>query len=387
MRWAPTFAAFWSLGFRPFYWLASCFAAISVPLWALQATGWLPVPYLSGAIWHAHEMVFGYTSAVIVGFLFTAGRNWSGRPTPTGAPLAMLAALWLAGRILVLTPFHWPAAVVNVAFPIAAAIGLASALVPARNHRNYVFIAVLFLLGVASGAIHGQQLGLWEAPAWVGLQVSLDLIVLVIVTVAGRVVPMFTNNASVGSKATGRAWIEHAAIGSVVVLLLSDVFRVPLMAQASLAGVAAGVHGLRFLLWKPWSTLRFPLLWVLHGGYAWIVAHLALRSLAAATGTVLPSLATHALTVGAIGMLTLGMMVRSSRGHTARPLVPSTVDTASFALVAAAAVVRVAGGLLWPAAHSETVWISAVCWSLAMGGFAWTYWPILSRPRLDGRPG
>ena len=116
---APRFA-FWELGFRPFYLLASVFAALSIPLWALQFSGVLGHAYLAGPIWHAHEMLFGFALAVIVGFLFTAGRNWTDQATPRGLALAALAALWLAARVLVLTPFGWAAAAANVAFPLAA---------------------------------------------------------------------------------------------------------------------------------------------------------------------------------------------------------------------------------------------------------------------------
>src|SRR5437879_5897751 len=117
--------ALWDLGFRPFYLLASVFAALSIPLWALQFSGILGHTYLAGPLWHAHEMVFGFTLAVIVGFLFTAGRNWSGQPTPVGLPLATLAALWVAGRVLVLSAFAWTVAVVNAALPLACASVLA----------------------------------------------------------------------------------------------------------------------------------------------------------------------------------------------------------------------------------------------------------------------
>src|SRR5688500_20097641 len=100
---APRYAV-WALGFRPFFLLASAFAALSISVWALQFAGWLGVPYLYGPIWHAHEMLFGFVLAVMVGFLLTAGRNWSNRPTLTGVPLAALAGLWIAARVLVLTP-------------------------------------------------------------------------------------------------------------------------------------------------------------------------------------------------------------------------------------------------------------------------------------------
>jgi uncharacterized protein involved in response to NO len=90
--------ALWNLGFRPFYLLASLFSALSVLVWAAQYSGFLPSAYLQGPLWHGHEMLFGFTIAVIAGFLLTAVRAWTGLPTPTGVPLMALAGLWvLAG--------------------------------------------------------------------------------------------------------------------------------------------------------------------------------------------------------------------------------------------------------------------------------------------------
>ena len=144
----PHRLALWDLGFRPFYLLGALFAALSVPLWALQFSGVIAQPWLRGPLWHAHEMVFGYTLAIVVGFLFTAGRNWSGQPTPTGPALMALAALWLAGRVLVLTPFGVAAAAANVAFPLLAAWGLWRALHAGGNRRNYFFVGLLALMGL-----------------------------------------------------------------------------------------------------------------------------------------------------------------------------------------------------------------------------------------------
>ena len=120
----PKGYALWALGFRPFYLFAAVFSALSIALWALQFSGLIALPYLRGPVWHAHEMLFGYTLAIIVGFLFTAGQNWTGQPTPKGGALAALVALWLAGRVMVLTPWGAAAALVNVAFPLAAAAGI-----------------------------------------------------------------------------------------------------------------------------------------------------------------------------------------------------------------------------------------------------------------------
>lgn len=159
----PAFAL-WRLGFRPFYLLAAGFSALSVALWAAQYAGLLRHAYLGGPTWHAHEMLFGYTLAVVTGFLFTAVRNWTGKSTPTGAPLAGLAALWLAGRVLVLTPWSIAAAVVNVAFPLGVAAGIAVPLWRARSRRNYFFVGLLLLLAAALACIHLAALGVLAVP-------------------------------------------------------------------------------------------------------------------------------------------------------------------------------------------------------------------------------
>lgn len=382
----PPGFALWQLGFRPFYLLASTFAALSIGLWAAQFAGALPSPYLSGPLWHAHEMVFGFTLAVIVGFLFTAGRNWSGRPTPTGAPLAALALLWLAGRVLVLTPFGWAAALVNAAFPFAAAIALAIPFWASRNRRNYFFVGLLSLMGAANLAIHLSQLGVVELPAWLGVQVALDVVLFVMAVMGGRVIPMFTNNGVPGAGAQRDPRTERAALGTTLALLAADLLHVQGAWLAALALVCAVAHGGRWILWKPWRIWRTPLVWVLHAAYAWIPLHLALRA-AAELGWVAGGIATHALTVGAIGGLVIGMMTRTARGHTARALRADRVDVACYALVLLAAVVRVATPLVVPAWTMQAIVASAVLWSGGFALYALHYGPMLVRPRVDGKPG
>lgn len=383
---APLGFALWQLGFRPFFLLGSGFAALSTALWAAQFAGWLPRPYLSGSLWHAHEMLFGFTLAVMVGFLFTAGRNWSNQPTPTGWPLAALALLWLAGRVLVLTPFGWAAAIVNAAFPLAAAAALAVPLWAARNRLNYFFVGLLVLLGAANLGIHLSQLGVWDWPAWLGVQIALDMVLFIVAVMAGRVIPMFTNNGVPGAGAVRHAMLDKAALASVLALLAADLLRLHGGALAAVALCGATAHALRWAFWKPWKTGRTPLVWVLHAAYAWIPLHLALRA-AAELGWIQASVATHALTVGAVGGLIIGMMTRTARGHTARPLHADRFDTACYALVLAAALVRVGLPLAAPAWAMQAVVGSAALWSAGFGLFALRYWPVLSRARLDGKAG
>jgi len=381
----PRFAL-WALGFRPFYLLASLYAALSVPLWTLQFSGLLDHAWLQGPVWHAHEMLFGFALAVIVGFLFTAGRNWTGQPTPTGATLGALAALWVAARVLVLTPYAAAAALANVAFPLAAAVALAIPFVRARNRRNYFFVGLLVLMSAAAGGVHAAHAGWLALPAWAGVRLGLDIVLFILSVMGGRVIPMFTNNGVPGAAATRHALVERAALGLVLVLTAADatgLHGAPLALVAALAGIA---HGVRWMLWRPWKTRAVPLVWVLHLAYAWVPVHLALRA-AAELGAAPASLATHALTVGAIGGLVIGMMTRTARGHTARPLRADRADTACYALVLSACVVRVAIPLLVPTLTLPAIQGSALLWSAGFALYALRYWPVLTRARLDGRPG
>lgn len=385
-RVAPRFAL-WNLGFRPFYLLASVFSALAVPVWVAQYAGWLPgSAYLQGALWHGHEMLFGYTLAVIAGFLLTAVRNWTNRPTPTGGWLAALALLWVAGRVLVLTPFGVAAALVNAAFPVAVAVGIGIPLAQSGNRRNYFFVALLALLGAVILAAHLSYLGILARPPQASLQAGLDVVLFVMTVMGGRVIPMFTNNGVPGTQARRVPWVEKLALASVLVLLCADLLQWPAPWIAWIAAVGALAHGARLALWESWRTLRTPLVWILHAAYAWIVIHLALRALAGA-GLVAEPLALHALTIGAIGGLTIGMMTRTARGHTGRPLRADGFELACYLLVQLAAVTRVFGAMLVPGAYLATVVASAGLWSAAFAIYAFRYWPVLSRPRLDGMPG
>lgn len=378
--------ALWELGFRPFYLLASGFSTLSIALWGMQFSGLLEHAYLQGPLWHAHEMLFGFALAVVVGFLFTAGRNWTGQPTPTGAWLAALAALWVAGRLLVLTPFAWTAALVNTAFPVAAAVALAIPFVRAGNRRNYFFVGLLLLMALGQLGVHLSVLGVVQAPGWAGIGLALDVMLFVLAVMGGRVIPMFTNNGVADARASRHPLLEKLALGLVLLILVADLAHLNGPWLVLLAWAAAAAHMARLLLWQPWKTLRAPLVWVLHMAYAWIPVHLALRG-GAELNWVPVSAATHALTAGAIGCMVMGMMTRTALGHTGRSLIAGRAEISCYALVGLAALVRVATPLVAPSLLIHGVVVSSMLWSCGFGLYALRYWPILSRARSDGRPG
>ena len=378
--------ALWNLGFRPFYLAGAVYASAAVLVWVLQYAAVLPAGPIRGAAWHAHEMLFGFTLAIIAGFLFTAVRNWTQRPTPSGAALAALVALWAAGRVLAFTPFALAAGALTALFALAVAIAIARPLVAAGNRRNYFFVALLAGLAAAAMLFHLAGAGLVAWPAFASLRAGLDIVLFVVAVVAGRVIPMFTNNGVPGAGAERRAWLERASLAALLAVLAADLLALDGIGLAALAAAAAVLHAGRLALWKPWRTFSAPLVWSLHAAYAWIAVHLVLRALAAMEWVPAP-LATHALTIGVIGGMTLAMMTRTARGHSGRPLIAGAAETGCYLLVHAAALARVALPFAMPQAYAATVVVSGLCWSFAYLLYAVAYWPVLTRPRIDGKPG
>ena len=329
-------------------------------------------------LWHAHEMLFGYAFAVIAGFLLTAVRVWTGRPTPTGVPLAGIAALWVAARLI--APFSLAfSSFFDVLFAAAVAWGIGRPLVASGNRRNWFFIPLVLALG--AGSLAFQR---WPQ---LGVAIGLDVVLFVMAVMGGRVIPAFTNSGIPGGAGARRQpLLEKASLGALLLLLIFDVLGLPGSISGVIALLAAALHAARLALWAPLKTLRTPILWILHASYAWIAVHLALRGLAA-FDLVPAALATHALTVGAIGGLTIGMMTRTARGHTARPLKVGNAELAAYALVQAAAVARSLAPLVFPAAYGALIAVSAALWFAAFAVFTVVYIPILTRPRLDGQPG
>lgn len=387
--------ALWALGFRPFYLAAALFGTVAVPLWVLVHEGVIAVP-LPGVLWHAHEMLFGFVVAVIVGFLFTAGRNWTGLPTPTGSALAALVALWLAGRIAVASGTGSVAAVVDSAFLPTVAVVLGRLLWRAKSRRNYFVVVLLALLSVANGVFHLAQLGLVAWNPLAPLHFALGLVVVLESVIAGRVIPGFTASALRGVLLRQSPRVDRWAIalGAVALAVWAVSSELPaavseplaVFIAAPLALVAAALHLVRWVGWNFWATCKTPLLWILHLAYLWIPVGLGLLA-AAQWGWVPRSAGVHALAIGATGGLIIGMITRTALGHTGRLLLAGGVETTAYALVQLAAVARVITVLAVPTAAIAGIYVAAFAWSLAFALYLFRYAPYLWQVRVDGRPG
>jgi uncharacterized protein involved in response to NO len=377
-------------GFRPFFLLAAVFAVAFLPLWLATYTGQLDLAaYWSAATWHGHEMVFGFTMAVVAGFLLTAVGNWTRMETATGWVLGGLCALWVVGRLAVLGAGWlppWLIAAADLLFIPALAVAVGRPLVRTKNRRNFVFIGLMVLLFGANLAMHLSGLGVtsgWERPA---LLFSLDVIVLIVLIIGGRVIPMFTRNATAW-QVESHPWVERVVFASVVASLVLQLVA----ATYWLAGVVALIAGVaifaRMTHWATNKTLDKPILWVLHLGHAWIAVGFLMRAASLVWPEVSASMATHALTIGAIGMLTLGMMARVALGHTGRGLRVSRPIAWAFVAMSLAALARTVLPIVLPGHYVDLMIASGVLWVIAFAIFFVVYLPILVGPRADGRPG
>ncbi|MDP6705592.1 MAG: NnrS family protein [Alphaproteobacteria bacterium] len=380
-------------GFRVFFLLGPAYAVLAMAFWFLWLAELAPMAQGAPALWHGHEMVFGYALAAMAGFLLTASPNWTGAKALSGTPLAMLALVWLAGRLAMwLSP--WLPGLLVAALDLAFIPALLAALVGqwfgAKSKKHLVFVPILTLIWLGNLILHLDLVGIDGADASAGLRLSILVLVLTIVLIGGRVVPAFTRSALAGrDKAPpipSRPHIDRAAIALTVVAIVIDALgpETPYAAAAFLA--AAALNAIRFAAWCWWRTWHDPLLWILHAGYAWIVFGLALMGLAAA-GLVEGGAALHSLTVGAVGTMTTAIMSRAILGHSGRPLRAAGPTVAAYLLILSAGLLRVLPELVWSPAPSSTLALAALAWVAGFAVFTAVHLPMLLRPRADGRAG
>jgi uncharacterized protein involved in response to NO len=375
-------------GFRPLFLAAASWSAIALTLWICMLLGDLSLPSRFDPLaWHVHEMLFGFVIAGIGGFLLTAIPNWTQRKPVAGAPLVALVVLWALGRLACLTSAWlpvWLTPVVDLAFPIALEIVAARELIAAGNKRNYPLLLPLVVLAVANLLMHLQALDV-AVPAGIGWRLGVATVMVLLSVIGGRIVPAFTGNWLSAQGITslpppvGRT--DRVALGVLHSSLLVWVFLPDTAWVGVLLLAAAAINLWRLVRWRGYSTTREPLLVILHVGYAWLVAGVALLGLALLWSEVPLAAALHALTAGAIGTMILAVMTRATLGHTGRSLHADAATLAIYALISLAAMLRIAAS--WPlASMSDLLMASAVCWIGAFLLFVFRYGPMLLARRI-----
>jgi uncharacterized protein involved in response to NO len=340
------------LGFRVFFALAGLSAIILIVIWNSIFKGTLTTGhYFTDNYWHAHEMLLGYSVAVITGFLLTAVKNWTGKPTLTGDKLAGLALLWLYGRIL---PFYaglLPDALIaalDFAFLPVLAYQISKPIIQAKQLKNLIFVGLLLLLTLGNGLIHAEILGLCQNTAWTGIQLVVGTIIILILILAGRVFPFFVERGLHGTLIIRNPLLDALSIGSAVAVFALQLWTISGTLLALTAIFAVIVNSARLAGWYVQRIWYVPLLWILYTGYGWIILGFVLTALSAYSWI----LVSNAMAIG-------------------------------FILINLAALLRVVLPLALPNWYNLIIYGSSLCWLAAFSLFMFVYAPILTSPRID----
>jgi uncharacterized protein involved in response to NO len=387
---AWTGPAILTYGFRPFFFGAALWAALSMALWVPMLGGWIVLPTAFDPVsWHAHEFLFGYLTAVVAGFLLTAVPNWTGRLPIVGWRLGALAALWVAGRVAVAGSLYLPAlavALIDLAMPVALGAVITREIVAGKNWRNLIVLAMLAVLALGNAVFHWEAARGAYAAQGFGLRIGLAAGLMMLAVIGGRIVPSFTRN-----------WLVRQAAGKLPAPPMQPLDKIALLAllgalilwvalPGSLATalallLAGGLHLLRLARWAGMRTGAEPLVLVLHLAYAFV----PIGALALAAEIALPGLAglgavQHLWMGGAIGLMTLAVMTRATLGHTGQTLTAGPGTVAIYLSVILAVLLRVGAGVA-PGLASSLYTVSGVFWITAFSGFLALYGPLLLRTK------
>ena len=375
-----------SYPFRIFFLSMTVLTLVAIPVWVLEVTGVLQLPLAMPALfWHQHEMLFGFLSAAIAGFLLTAVCVWTQTERTHGLPLALLWGVWLAGRLLLALGGNlpdWMVQGVNLAFLPLVMIDAGWRVWHARQKRQAMIMVVLGLLWL-------MQIGFVTRLDMSFSYGALIMALALISIIGGRITPAFTagwlrqrgGNAEAVKMIPG---LDMAALFSMILLMASLVTGWKTLA-AVIAVVAAALMLVRLYNWKGWLARSEPLLWILHLSILWVPVALLLLAGSLVAGW--PSNAwSHAAGAGAVGCLILGVIARVSLGHTGRPLKLPKGMVLAFVAIQLAAVVRVLTAFSIIPWHPG-IGTSTLLWMIAYGLFLVRYAGILAKPRADGREG
>jgi uncharacterized protein involved in response to NO len=381
---------FLSYAFRPFFLLNGVFGIVAVVLWVAMLTGHGGAFVVGNTVmWHAHEMLAGFIMATIAGFVLTAGANWTGRPPVSGQTLGWLVLCWLLGRVAMLLAGMLPTVLVagaDMLFPLLLTALLGREIIAAGNRRNYKVVVMVAVLAVINGLYHLGSAGVIDGADRLAVQLFVHVVVLLIAVIAGRIVPNFTANwlRSRGHDAlpVNNALHDRTALSLTIVVGLCASLAAPSQLTGTLALAAALAHAVRLSRWRGAATTAEPLLLALHVAYAWLPLGYLVLAASSFGALFTPTIALHALTMGAVGSMIMAMQTRVPLGHTGRALTASRATVAAYLLLTIAVLFRIVGPLLTEDYLRSVLW-SAAAWIAAFTVYVRIYWPVLTRPRVD----
>jgi uncharacterized protein involved in response to NO len=381
-------------GFRPFFLAAGLFAVLAIGAWAwVLLSGSATFGALPVHLWHGHEMLFGFVGAAVAGFLLTAVPGWTGSRGFAGAPLLVLTAVWLVGRVAFAAAglLPWPAiAGAELCFLPLLAFLIGRALLRERNRNLPMLVIIALLWGIDAWFLEALRRG-DPALASRALATGIGIVLLLLTIIGGRIVPSFTANAlrrrGIEAEIRSRTPVETVVIGAMSLAVLVDALFPRHWAAGLVAAIAATAQAIRLAGWRSLRILDEPIVWVLHAAYAWLPLGLALKAVHLLAGAGWATHWQHALAIGAAATMILAVMTRAALGHTGRPLVVTRAIAAAYALLLGAALARVFGPAVAPASYRTTIAVAAALWIAAWAIYVVVYAPILTRERADGKPG
>ncbi|SDI44132.1 NnrS family protein [Aliiruegeria lutimaris] len=393
----PRMNIFFSEGFRVFFLLAGLYAVFAGVIWVI----WLTDPFPGGVLgaphfavppqqWHAHEMIFGYASTALGGFLLTAVPNWTGTQAARHLFVILTSSIWLAGRLAVWFAVVLPAglvALLDLAFLPILIVKIAQQLMKRPKPQNVLFVLFLSIVWAGNLMVHLEWMGITADTLDTGMRVGLLGPCSMIGVLGGRVTPGFTRNAMKRADLPEQAWprstemLDKAGLVLAVILPLALLVGVPAVPVGGLAILSGGVQLVRLSRWSGRWTLNQPILLALHLGMAMLGLGLVLWGLAwLGSGDEVAAL--HLLGIGAVGGMTLAVMSRAVLGHTGRELIAPGPVAASYLLIAASAVLRWIGSELSGDLYFPLVVGSGLCWVLAFALYTVSVLPLVTAPRL-----
>jgi uncharacterized protein involved in response to NO len=381
---APNLSAFLELGFRPLYMAGTFWALVAIALWIFAPQ--VLTGTLNGVAWHAHEMLWGFIATIAVGFLMTAGSNWTGINPLQGRTLAVACGLWVAARVGYLVPgdvAFWTAMTAELAFFLLASAAMLRAVVVSKNSRNYAVPGLLAALGGIDALYLLTARGGDYALLMQRFNAGITVMALIALLIGRRVIPFFAMRAVPGlsiPKHTETGWVQLGACTVAAVSLLLSLTWLTALAL----GLAGGLALVQLISWKPLAVRKNALLWILYVGYGCIGLGLLLAALTVG-GIDLPRvLAVHVIAMSGFSVLILGMVTRTSLGHLGRPLATDRTMRTSYWLMLGAVALRLAAIApnLPTSATNGLLHLAAVAWMSALALYLWQFVPMLIRPRL-----
>ncbi|MDG1707236.1 MAG: NnrS family protein [Emcibacteraceae bacterium] len=380
-----------SAGFRIFFPLGALGGVLLLPYWVLLITGYadyLP-SYFSPAAWHQHEMIFGVFAPIIIGFLFTAVPNWTGKPSPKGVPLALLGLLWALGRLAVFygetLPDYFPL-ILDVSLLPLAIMGIAPAIFSTGNKRNYFLPVMLMIFAAFNLFSHLSALDVVAMDENIFFIAALLFVVMLMNVIGGRVAPSFLKNKYPDVRQKTFKFILPISMISIISLMICIIGGAPATIAGIFSTIAAVCLLIRLWGWKGWMAIKDPLQLILHIGVLWIAVGFLLFAYASYIDDSYIILSYHAFSIGAAGSLTLGVMSRAMIGHSGKPMNNEPILTTIFCLISLSAISRIIAPVLLTDFYSEFLFISALCWVLAYLLFLIRFIPLVLAPRADGNP-